>query len=173
VILFPFSSTVSPTYLQQTLCSGWLASTLIRNRDKYCGILNGIDTTMWNPATDVFLPAKFSAHKTEGKEICKLFVQRGLGLASEDTRAGNTVSRTTGKVPLVVCITRLVAQKGLHLITHAIKHVEELVSLLPRFYAHNLSPFVCLWLNINTRHNWDTLYDSIYLWMIVVVITAL
>lgn len=118
--------TVSPTYLQETLCSGWLASTLIRNRDKYCGILNGIDTTTWNPATDVFLPAKFSAHKTEGKEICKLFVQRGLGLASEDTRAGNAVSRTTGKVPLVVCITRLVAQKGLHLITHAIKHVEEL-----------------------------------------------
>lgn len=91
-----------------------------------------------------------AAHKTEGKEICKLFVQRGLGLASEDTRAGNAVSRTTDKVPLVVCITRLVAQKGLHLITHAIKHVEELVSSLPRFYAHSLSPFVCLWLNIHT-----------------------
>lgn len=37
---------------------------------------------------------------------------------------------TALKVPLVVCITRLVAQKGLHLITHAIKQVEELVSLL-------------------------------------------
>ncbi|KAI8571215.1 hypothetical protein RHMOL_Rhmol01G0101500 [Rhododendron molle] len=114
--------TVSPTYLQETLCSGWLTGTLIRNRDKYFGILNGIDTTMWNPATDVFLPAKFSAQITEGKEICKLFVQRGLGLVSEDISA----SRITRRVPLVVCITRLVAQKGLHLITHAIKHVEEL-----------------------------------------------
>lgn len=28
-------STVSPTYLTETLCSGWLASTLIKNRDKY------------------------------------------------------------------------------------------------------------------------------------------
>lgn len=40
---------------------------------------------------------------------------------------------TALKVPLVVCITRLVAQKGLHLITHAIKQVEELVSLLLRY----------------------------------------
>ncbi|XP_058223107.1 probable starch synthase 4, chloroplastic/amyloplastic [Rhododendron vialii] len=114
--------TVSPTYLRETLCSGWLTGTLIRNRDKYFGILNGIDTTVWNPATDVFLPAKFSAQITEGKEICKLFVQRGLGLVSEDI----STSRITRRVPLVVCITRLVAQKGLHLITHAIKHVEEL-----------------------------------------------
>ena len=33
------------------------------------------------------------------------------------------------KAPLVVCIGRLVAQKGLHLIIHAIKRVEELVSI--------------------------------------------
>ncbi|KAM7469150.1 hypothetical protein LguiA_007333 [Lonicera macranthoides] len=112
---------VSPTYLKETLCSGWLANTLIRNRDKYCGILNGIDTAMWDPATDVFLPAEFNANKTEGKNICKNFVQRGLGLASKGD--SNLVA---DKVPLVVCITRLVAQKGLHLITHAIKHVEEL-----------------------------------------------
>ncbi|KAL7224817.1 hypothetical protein ACSBR1_026158 [Camellia fascicularis] len=118
--------TVSPTYLRETLCSGWLAGTLIRNRDKYCGILNGIDTAMWNPATDVFLPSKFNAQRIEGKKICKHFVQRGLGLTSEDIIAGNTGSKITAKVPLVVCITRLVAQKGLHLITHAIKHVEEL-----------------------------------------------
>lgn len=106
--------TVSPTYLQETLCSGWLASILIRIREKYTGILNGIDTTMWNPATDVFLPVKFNDQKVEGKNICKLFVQKGLGLDFEK------------KSPLVICITRLVAQKGLHLITHAIKHVEEL-----------------------------------------------
>ncbi|XP_057768134.1 uncharacterized protein LOC130988333 [Salvia miltiorrhiza] len=110
--------TVSPTYLNETLCSGWLAATLIRHRDKYFGILNGIDTAIWNPATDAFLPAKFDANKMEGKKICKLFVQRGLGLPPE--------ARDSAKVPLVVCITRLVAQKGLHLITNAIRHVEAL-----------------------------------------------
>lgn len=34
-----------------------------------------------------------------------------------------------GRVPLVVCITRLVAQKGLHLINYAVKHVKVLVRL--------------------------------------------
>ncbi|XP_068332033.1 uncharacterized protein [Pyrus communis] len=113
--------TVSPTYLKETLCSGWLSSTLIRNRDKYFGIVNGIDTAMWDPSTDVFLPSKFHAQNPEGKKLCKYYVQRGLGLAS-----GYHVPDTALKVPLVVCITRLVAQKGLHLITHAIKQVEEL-----------------------------------------------
>lgn len=61
------------------------------------------------------------AQKPEGKKICKYYIQKGLGLKSE------------GTVPLVVCITRLVAQKGLHLITHAIKRAEELVSLLLSF----------------------------------------
>ncbi|KAH6817293.1 hypothetical protein C2S51_000896 [Perilla frutescens var. frutescens] len=110
--------TVSPTYLKETLCSGWLSATLIRHRDKYFGILNGIDTAIWNPATDAFLPAKFDANQIEGKKICKLFVQRGLGLAPE--------ARDSAKMPLVICITRLVAQKGLHLITNAIRHVEAL-----------------------------------------------
>ncbi|XP_070007253.1 uncharacterized protein [Nicotiana sylvestris] len=115
--------TVSPTYLKETLCSGWLSSALMRNRDKYSGILNGIDTEMWNPATDVYLPAKFDASKIEGKRICKQFVQRGLGLPFESIKQSACVA---DQVPLVICITRLVAQKGLYLITHAIKHVEEL-----------------------------------------------
>lgn len=66
-----------------------------------------------------------AAKNLEGKRTCKHFVQKGLGLAY-----GDRVSDTTTKIPLVVCITRLVAQKGLHLITRAIKRVEELVSLL-------------------------------------------
>ncbi|KAI3443478.1 hypothetical protein Pfo_000143 [Paulownia fortunei] len=112
--------TVSPTYLKETLCSGWLACMLIRHRDKYFGILNGIDTAIWNPSTDALLPAKFDADKVEGKKICKLFVQRGLGLGTEG------LPWDSDKVPLVVCITRLVAQKGLHLITDAIRYVKVL-----------------------------------------------
>ncbi|XP_057993827.1 uncharacterized protein LOC110666906 isoform X2 [Hevea brasiliensis] len=118
--------TVSPTYLKETLCSGWLASTLITHRDKYFGILNGIDTAMWNPAADVFLPAKFNAQNIEGKKLCKHYVQRGLGMASESIEAGNYVLDKMLKIPLVVCISRLVPQKGLHLIIHAIKYVEQL-----------------------------------------------
>uniref|UniRef100_A0A803LZ43 starch synthase n=1 Tax=Chenopodium quinoa TaxID=63459 RepID=A0A803LZ43_CHEQI len=115
--------TVSPSYLKETLGSGWLSSILIKYRDKYNGVLNGIDTSLWNPATDPFLPAKFDAQSLAGKIICKEYVQRGLGLPIKSVGSGTHVK---GKVPLVVCITRLVAQKGLHLIRHAIKHVEEL-----------------------------------------------
>ncbi|GJS09393.1 glycogen synthase-like protein isoform X1 [Tanacetum coccineum] len=114
--------TVSPTYLKETLCSGWLASALITNRDKYHGILNGIDTVMWNPACDVFLPANYHAQNTAGKKVCKQYLQRGLGLALEGGASSNHIS---DRVPLVVCISRLVAQKGLHLIRHAINHIEE------------------------------------------------
>ncbi|KAI3803187.1 hypothetical protein L1987_31336 [Smallanthus sonchifolius] len=96
--LFTMVSTVSPTYLKETLYSGWLASALLTNCDKYHGILNGIDTVMWNPASDVFLPANYHAHNTDGKEVCKQYLQRGLGLAYE------------GRVPLVVCISRLGGQ---------------------------------------------------------------
>lgn len=113
--------TVSPTYLKETLCSGWLASTLIRHRKKYSGILNGIDTAMWDPATDIYLPSKFMASNIKGKQICKLYVQRGLGLAVDELNP-----HTSHRVPMVVCITRLVRQKGLHLIIQAIKHVKEL-----------------------------------------------
>lgn len=53
-------------------------------------------------------------------------------MASEGTQDGNHVPDITYKAPLVVCITRLVPQKGLHLISHAIKHIEELVSITLR-----------------------------------------
>ncbi|KAJ6435974.1 hypothetical protein OIU84_001079 [Salix udensis] len=92
--------TVSPTYLKETLCSGWLASTLMMHCDKYFGVLNGIDTAMWNPATDVFLPAKFHAQKIEGKKLCKYYIQRGLGLAAKSITSSNHVPDATVKIPL-------------------------------------------------------------------------
>ncbi|KAK9160999.1 hypothetical protein Syun_007340 [Stephania yunnanensis] len=64
-------------------------------------------------------------HEAEGKKICKHYVQRGLGLAPECSVSGNLL-HIEKRVPLIICITRLVAQKGIHLIAHAIKRVEEL-----------------------------------------------
>ncbi|KAL9230493.1 hypothetical protein vseg_005835 [Gypsophila vaccaria] len=144
--------TVSSSYLNETLGSGWLASTLIKYRDKYNGILNGIDTALWNPKTDVFLPAKFNAQKLQGKSICKRFVQKGLGLPTEPIGA---ITDLKDRVPLVVCITRLVAQKGLHLIRHAIKRVEELggqMVILGRADGHVEREFQ----GLATQHNQGT-----------------
>lgn len=74
----------------------------------------------------------FAAKNLEGKKLGKYYVQKELGL---DLRGEEIINRddvaidASVKVPMVVCITRLVAQKGLHLIIHAIYRVKELVSL--------------------------------------------
>jgi glycosyltransferase involved in cell wall biosynthesis len=101
------------TYLQQifiyTGAAGWLKATLARPdvAGKYSGILNGIDTQAWDPATDPFLPACYSPALPQGKALCKEYLQRAFGM---------TVDPST---PLVAVISRLVPQKGIHLIEHA------------------------------------------------------
>eukprot|EP00891_Asterochloris_glomerata_P000624 jgi/Astpho2/624/fgenesh1_pm.00013_%23_17_t len=111
-------TTVSPTYARESVAggaAGWLNSTLARPdiRAKFHGILNGIDTVSWDPAADPTLPANFSTDQFEGKDLCKRYLQQGLGLDLEP-----------GK-PLVVCVTRLVPQKGIHLIRHAVNRTAE------------------------------------------------
>ncbi|GJP54396.1 hypothetical protein CLOM_g13488 [Closterium sp. NIES-68] len=135
-------TTVSPTYANETLCNGWLSNTLLKYRSKYFGVLNGIDTEMWDPQTDPHLPAHFSPTSLAGKMLCKHYVQRGLGLTPEITPEAAeklAAAASAGPVadseltqlirgersPLVVCVTRLVAQKGIHLIRHAIYQTHE------------------------------------------------
>ncbi|KAG4398644.1 hypothetical protein GLYMA_08G082600v4 [Glycine max] len=86
-----------------------LHSTLSVHSKKLIGIINGIDTDAWNPATDAFLPVQYNATDLQGKAENKQALGRNLGLSSTDVRR-----------PLVGCITRLVPQKGVHLIRHAI-----------------------------------------------------
>ncbi|MCO5576408.1 hypothetical protein L7F22_030218 [Adiantum nelumboides] len=114
-------TTVSPTYANETLCSGWLANTLLRHREKFSGILNGIDTILWDPSKDPYLPARYDALQVERKQICKQYVQRGLAMEVSDPQGVNSQSK-----PMVVCITRLVAQKGIHLIRFAIERISQL-----------------------------------------------
>lgn len=72
-------------------------------------MLNGLDEDLWDPATDPSLPANYDAATfAEGKKVCKEFVQRGLGLDVDPSS------------PLVICVTRLVPQKGVHLIKRAL-----------------------------------------------------
>ena len=72
------------------------------------GVLNGVDAGAWDPATDAALPAAFSAAFPAGKAACKAFLQRGFGMAVDPAK------------PLVAVISRLVPQKGIHLIEHAV-----------------------------------------------------
>jgi len=102
-------TTVSPTYAReiQTPDFGCGLDGVLRQRSgDLVGILNGVDTDIWNPETDEALPRNYSAETIDdGKSACKSDLQRSAGL---DVR---------GDVPLFGMISRMTAQKGLDLIS--------------------------------------------------------
>lgn len=63
-----------------------LHSTLNFHSKKFFGILNGIDTDAWNPATDSFLEVQYSANDLQGKAENKSAIRKRLGLLSMDDR---------------------------------------------------------------------------------------
>jgi len=101
-------NTVSPTYAQeiQNADQGCGLQGVLQDRaDVLSGILNGIDTTQWNPATDDLIPANFPADDwPQGKAVCKKHLQEFFGLEQNS----NT--------PLVGIVGRLATQKGWSLI---------------------------------------------------------
>lgn len=100
-------STVSPRYAQeiQTPEFGERFDGLLRaRRGDLFGILNGVDYDEWNPATDKFLPARFSPEDLSGKRECKRDLLKIFGLPEDPDR------------PLIGCISRLSDQKGFDLI---------------------------------------------------------
>jgi starch synthase len=103
-------TTVSPRYAReiQTAAFGFGFDGILRHRaSRLVGILNGIDAQQWNPETDTFLPARFSASDRAGKRECKAAVLREYGLSSDEAALDR---------PLVGMISRMVDQKGLDLI---------------------------------------------------------
>ncbi len=103
-------TTVSPTYAREimTMAYGERLDGLLRHRaDRVRGILNGIDTTVFDPATDRHLAAPYTVEDMAGKAACKAALQQRCGLAVDPAR------------PLLGVVSRLVEQKGLDLL-HAV-----------------------------------------------------
>lgn len=102
-------TTVSPTYASEILDS-WYAFGLDRilceKQHKLCGILNGIDTKLYDPAKDTIIPNQFSASDISNKKLNKTALQQELDLKIDDSK------------PLVVIISRLVGMKGLDLVKY-------------------------------------------------------
>lgn len=97
-------TTVSPTYAQeiQTPAFGFRLDGVLRFRaDCLTGILNGIDTTVWNPKTDKFIQSNYSSTNLAKKVENKYALQRQFGLAED------------AHVPVFGMITRLADQKGI------------------------------------------------------------
>jgi starch synthase len=101
-------TTVSPTYareIQESAECGYGLQDLLRQRsDDLVGILNGIDTNRWDPASDALIPARYDSTSLAGKAECKRTLQRRSGLVPD------------AHVPLFGMISRLVTQKGVDLL---------------------------------------------------------
>ena len=109
-----YVTTVSPTYaeeLQYPFYAHGLEGVISDNRHKLRGILNGIDTGLYDPAHDQGLTQNFSVDDLSGKAACKAALQRAVGL------------REDPNVPIIACISRLVKHKGFELVTSAIHDI--------------------------------------------------
>jgi starch synthase len=106
-------TTVSPTYAKEIQGAerGFGFEGLLQRRsDRLTGILNGLDTEVWNPSLDSALPRRYgAADAAAGKAACKEALQRECGLEVRSDRA------------LVGVVSRLDYQKGLDLAIPAIE----------------------------------------------------
>lgn len=117
VLFSEIISTVSETYAREILTPEFgagMEGTLSLRADDLYGVLNGIDTEVWNPETDPHLPYHYSIHHLDGKHQNKKYLLEKVGMQYDIHR------------PLIGIVSRLVAQKGFDLIESVI---DELVDL--------------------------------------------
>jgi starch synthase len=101
-------TTVSPRYAEEIRTrpefAEGLQGVLASRGSSLAGILNGIDTKVWDPANDPFLPVRYDRDRLEAKLESKraLLERAGLGAHPE--------------LPVVGMVTRLVEQKGIDLL---------------------------------------------------------
>ncbi|WP_171179529.1 glycogen synthase GlgA [Ruegeria sp. HKCCD8929] len=107
-------TTVSPTYSSEILTPEYgmgLEGVLQARSAALSGILNGIDTGVWDPANDPALARSYNARSLARKAQNRAAIADRLGLASDSSG------------PLFCVISRLTQQKGLDALAGAIPHV--------------------------------------------------
>lgn len=108
-------TTVSNTYageIQTEEYGEGLEEHLRYHHNKLVGIVNGIDTDIWNPATDKLLAAPYNSQNViENKKANKKALQESLGLQVDDHKI------------VIGLISRLTNQKGLDLVNNVIPHI--------------------------------------------------
>ncbi|MBN1256975.1 MAG: glycogen synthase, partial [Planctomycetes bacterium] len=115
IVFSNFVTTVSPTYCRD-ICTPegghGLDHILNHHHAKLGGVLNGLDYDYWNPETDSHLALNYSADTFKQKYANKNALRARTSLPDEYR-------------PIISCVTRLVPQKGLDLIRHAVFAVLE------------------------------------------------
>jgi starch synthase len=103
-------NTVSPGYAAEVLTEEFgmgMDQTLTSLGHRFGGILNGLDTAVWDPATDTALPAHYSRGELANKAHCRRALLSEIGFDPDDQR------------PVLGMIGRLDPQKGFDLLTGA------------------------------------------------------
>jgi starch synthase len=109
-------TTVSPTYATEILMpeAGMGFDGLLRARSAVLsGILNAIDTNVWNPASDPLIAARFTADTFSNRSVNKEALRHRLGL--DQTEDG----------PLFGVVSRLTWQKGMDLVAECLPLLRE------------------------------------------------
>lgn len=106
-----FINTVSETYSKE-ICkekdiSGALQSTLCKRQNDIAGIINGIDSTIWNPEKDKHIAKKYSSKNLSAKKENKMVLAEKFGFKYDDN------------VPVIGMISRLNDVKGFDLLEKA------------------------------------------------------
>lgn len=107
---------VSPTYAREIMTPEFgcdLQGFLQTRQSKISGILNGIDTQLWDPATDVALPANYDNRNIDARVKNKRTLLKEFQLDYEK----NT--------PLIVLISRLDRQKGIDIVLEGLRMIPD------------------------------------------------
>ena len=137
IVYSNFVTTVSPSHANEALYGdggSGLGGTLKEHQDKFRGVLNGVDYFVWNPETDPFILASYSA-----ESIARKYEDRG---ALRDRFWIRRAHR-----PVVAYIGRLDEQKGTNLVT------------MPSSYTLALGVQSCSWVTPTTTTACDHFRD--------------
>ncbi|CCB89691.1 glycogen synthase [Simkania negevensis] len=117
IVYSDFLTTVSPSYAQEVKREkGFgLGPLLTEHSKKLKGILNGIDTEYWNPATD---PMLYENYESDPNHLQDLLDAKKANRKHLSKR----IHIQYDKVPLFSVVTRLVKQKGPELIQHGLEY---------------------------------------------------
>ena len=110
IVYSNFVTTVSPGHAWEASYSHQgrgLGHTLYVHRDKFGGVLNGVDYDVWNPEIDPLIPQRYGPDSIDGRYVNKGVLRERFMLRHEYK-------------PIVAYVGRLDGQKGVHLIRHAI-----------------------------------------------------
>jgi starch synthase len=106
-------TTVSPTYaaeIRQAEFGMGLEGVVLARSNRVHGILNGIDTADWNPASDRHLAARYSLARLAARKHNKRALEQEFGLEP-------------GEGPIFVVISRLTWQKGMDVLVEILDHL--------------------------------------------------